>query len=75
MPGMMGLSGAASALGIGPANTSNFQYLLDQQNNDQLLRQKRKVKTDPYSSMDQNGNPLPGPFSSSQSYRDLLGVG
>lgn len=71
---MPNISGAAQSLGVSQQfQPGSFQALLDQQNNDMLVKQRRlkqKDPNDPYSGQDPNAR-----YSSSASYRALLGLG
>lgn len=67
-------SGASGALGVTQQfQPGSFQSMIEQQNNDMLVKQKRlklKDPTDPNSGVDPNAL-----YSSSASYRSLLGLG
>ncbi len=71
---MPNISGAAQSLGVTQQfEPGSFQGLLQQQNNDMLVKQRRqklKDPNDPNSGADPNAQ-----YSSSASYRALLGLG
>lgn len=71
---MPNLSGASQALGVSQQFApGSFQSLLDQQNNDMLVKQKRLKPKDP-TDLSQGNDPN-AQYSSSASYRALLGLG